>query len=199
MPHLALIITLAVLLLIILFLLLFLFAKLKVSVVVNNSDVKAYVGAIKVYDSKKKKKQKTVNVKKKKEEEFEKNYRSIKMIVNFIRRVFDDKNDGILYILRHIKRTFDVKRLDVALDYGFGDAAVTGIMGGGIWLVLSNAAAFVSKYIDVNDILNIAVKPHYTEKIIEFKVNFVFTVRVYHLIHTLRHILRFTKTLKGGR
>lgn len=199
MPHLALIITLAVLLLIILFLLLFLFAKLKVSVVVNNSDVKAYVGAIKVYDSKKKKKQKTVNVKKKKEEEFEKNYRSIKMIVNFIRRVFDDKNDDILYILRHIKRTFDVKRLDVALDYGFGDAAVTGIMGGGIWLVLSNAAAFVSKYIDVNDILNIAVKPHYTEKIIEFKINFVFTVRVYHLIHTLRHILRFTKTLKGGR
>lgn len=199
MPHLALIITLAVLLLIILFLLLFLFAKLKVSVVVNNSDVKAYVGAIKVYDSKKKKKPKTVNVKKKKEEEFEKNYRSIKMIVNFIRRVFDDKNDDILYILRHIKRTFDVKRLDVALDYGFGDAAVTGIMGGGIWLVLSNAAAFVSKYIDVNDILNIAVKPHYTEKIIEFKINFVFTVRVYHLIHTLRHILRFTKTLKGGR
>lgn len=199
MPHLALIITLAVLLFIVLFLLLFLFAKLKVSVVVNNSDVKAYVGAIKVYDSKKKKKQKTVNVKKKKEEEFEKNYRSIKMIVNFIRRVFDDKNDDILYILRHIKRTFDVKRLDVALDYGFGDAAVTGIMGGGIWLVLSNAAAFVSKYIDVNDILNIAVKPHYTEKIIEFKVNFVFTVRVYHLIHTLRHILRFTKTLKGGR
>lgn len=199
MPHLALIITLAVLLLIILFLLLFLFAKLKVSVVVNNSDVKAYVGAIKVYDSKKKKKQKTVNIKKKKEEEFEKNYHSIKMIVNFIRRVFDDKNDDILYILRHIKRTFDVKRLDVALDYGFGDAAVTGIMGGGIWLVLSNAAAFVSKYIDVNDILNIAVKPHYTEKIIEFKVNFVFTVRVYHLIHTLRHILRFTKTLKGGR
>lgn len=199
MPHLALIITLAVLLFIVLFLLLFLFAKLKVSVVVNNSDVKAYVGAIKVYDSKKKKKPKTVNVKKKKEEEFEKNYRSIKMIVNFIRRVFDDKNDDILYILRHIKRTFDVKRLDVALDYGFGDAAVTGIMGGGIWLVLSNAAAFVSKYIDVNDILNIAVKPHYTEKIIEFKVNFVFTVRVYHLIHTLRHILRFTKTLKGGR
>lgn len=199
MPHLALIITLAVLLFIVLFLLLFLFAKLKVSVVVNNSDVKAYVGAIKVYDSKKKKKQKTVNIKKKKEEEFEKNYRSIKMIVNFIRRVFDDKNDDILYILRHIKRTFDVKRLDVALDYGFGDAAVTGIMGGGIWLVLSNAAAFVSKYIDVNDILNIAVKPHYTEKIIEFKVNFVFTVRVYHLIHTLRHILRFTKTLKGGR
>lgn len=199
MPHLALIITLAVLLLIILFLLLFLFAKLKVSVVVNNSDVKAYVGAIKVYDSKKKKKQKTVNIKKKKEEEFEKNYHSIKIIVNFIRRVFDDKNDDILYILRHIKRTFDVKRLDVALDYGFGDAAVTGIMGGGIWLVLSNAAAFVSKYIDVNDILNIAVKPHYTEKIIEFKVNFVFTVRVYHLIHTLRHILRFTKTLKGGR
>lgn len=199
MPHLALIITLTVLLFIVLFLLLFLFAKLKVSVVVNNSDVKAYVGAIKVYDSKKKKKQKTVNVKKKKEEEFEKNYHSIKMIVNFIRRVFDDKNDDILYILRHIKRTFDVKRLDVALDYGFGDAAVTGIMGGGIWLVLSNAAAFVSKYIDVNDILNIAVKPHYTEKIIEFKVNFVFTVRVYHLIHTLRHILRFTKTLKGGR
>ena len=199
MPHLALIITLAVLLFIVLFLLLFLFAKLKVSVVVNNSDVKAYVGAIKVYDSKKKKKQKTVNIKKKKEEEFEKNYRSIKMIVNFIRRVFDDKNDDILYILRHIKRTFDVKRLDVALDYGFGDAAVTGIMGGGIWLVLSNAAAFVSKYIDVNDILNIAVKPHYTEKIIEFKLNFAFTVRVYHLNYALRLVLRFIKTLKGGR
>ena len=197
MPHLALIITLAVL--VILFLLFFLLAKVKVSVVVNNSNIKAYVGAIKVYDSKKKKKPKTVNVKKKKEEEFEKNYRSLKMIVNFIRRVFDDKNDDILYILRHIRRTFDVKRLDVALDYGFGDAAVTGITGGGIWIVLSNAAAFVSKYIDVNDILNIAVKPHYTEKIIEFKLNFAFTVRVYHLNYALRLVLRFIKTLKGGR
>ena len=197
MPHLALIITLAVL--VILFLLFFLLAKVKVSVVVNNSNIKAYVGAIKVYDSKKKKKPKTVNVKKKKEEEFEKNYRSLKMIVNFIRRVFDDKNDDILYILRHIRRTFDVKRLDVALDYGFGDAAITGITGGGIWIVLSNAAAFVSKYIDVNDILNIAVKPHYTEKIIEFKLNFAFTVRVYHLNYALRLVLRFIKTLKGGR
>ena len=197
MPHLALIITLAVL--VILFLLFFLLAKVKVSVVVNNSNIKAYVGAIKVYDSKKKKKPKTVNVKKKKEEEFEKNYRSLKMIVNFIRRVFDDKNDDILYILRHIRRTFDVKRLDVALDYGFGDAAVTGITGGGIWIVLSNAAAFVSKYIDINDILNIAVKPHYTEKIIEFKLNFAFTVRVYHLNYALRLVLRFIKTLKGGR
>ena len=197
MPNLALIITLAVLVL--LFLLFFLLAKVKVSVVVNNSNIKAYVGAIKVYDSKKKKKPKTVNVKKKKEEEFEKNYRSLKMIVNFIRRVFDYKNDDILYILRHIRRTFDVKRLDVALDYGFGDAAVTGITGGVIWIVLSNAAAFVSKYIDINDILNIAVKPHYTEKIIEFKLNFAFTVRVYHLNYALRLVLRFIKTLKGGR
>ena len=199
MPHLALITTLAILVFLILISLLFLLAKLKVSVVVNNSDVKAYVGAIKVYDSKKKKKPKTINIKKKKEEEFEKNYHALKMTVNFIRRVFDDKNDDILYILRHIKRTFYVDRLDVSLDYGFGDAAVTGITGGGIWLVLSNASAFLSKYINVNDVLNIAVKPHYTEKIIDFKVNFVFTIRVYHLIHTLRHILRFTKTLKGGR
>ena len=181
----------AALMLIILFIALF--AVFKVSVVINNKIVRVYVGGIKVYDS-----TKNIECKQKNEESFEVNYKKYKLIINFVRKILDDKNDDLLYILKYINKTVNIKRIDVSLDYGFGDAALTGITGGIIWGVISNICAFVGNYIDINNNTNVAVKPHYTDKIFDFKSEVVISVRIRHLIKLIKHVKRFINTLKGG-
>lgn len=174
------------------------FVKLKISVLVNNNNVNIYLWKIKVFDSLKNKKAEKIKEKNiDKDEEFEKKYKGFKQIINFVRKIFDDKNDDLLYILKYVKKTFTVKSLDVSLDYGFGDAAVTGVTGGIVWGLISNICGFAGRFIDINSFTNIAVKPHYTEKIHDYKVNFVFYIRILNLLKTYKHIKRFKKTLEG--
>ncbi|MEE1043036.1 MAG: DUF2953 domain-containing protein [Clostridia bacterium] len=170
-----------------------LFVKLKVSVIVHNKVFWVYVCGIKVFDS-----TKNTNVKTKENEKLEVNYKKFKFIINFITKILDDKNDDLLYILKYAGKTVDVKRFDVSLDYGFGDAALTGITGGIIWGLISNICAFLDRYIDINNYANVAVKPYYTEKIFEFNSEFVFSVRIFYLMKLLKHFKRFVNTLKGG-
>lgn len=183
---------------VVLLLILFVFvARLKITVNLEDGVLKVYVYGVKVLDTSKnkgKKQPKPLD----KEQEFEKKYKGLKYCVNTLRRILDDKNDDILGILRHIRRTFGMKRLDIALDYGTGDAAATGITSGALWALISSISAFVGRYINIKDILNVAVKLNYTQRVFNYKINFVFTARVYHLLQTVRLVLRFTKTLKGG-
>lgn len=181
----------AVLILILFFILMY--GKLKVSVIINNKIVRVFVGGIKVFDS-----TKNTNASTKETEKLDVNYKKFKLIINFIRKVLDDKNDDLLYILKYAGKTIDVKRIDVSLDYGFGDAALTGITGGIIWGLVSNICALVEKYIDINNYTNVAVKPYYTEKIFDFNSEFVFSVRIFYFLKLLKHIKRFVNTLKGG-
>ena len=179
-------------------LLVILFVKFKISVKVNNKIVRIYLGKIKLYDS-----MEPVDEDEDsdadKEEDFEEKYKKMKLVINFIRKVLDDKNNDIIYILKYAKKTVSIKKLDIALDYGFDDAALTGITGGIIWTLISGISGFVGQFIDVKRFTNIAVKPHYTEKVLDFKLEFVFSVRILHLLKTVRHIKRFKKTLEGRR
>lgn len=172
------------------------FLKLRVSVKVDNNRTKVYLWRIKIFDSgkmSKKKPEKNID----KDNDFEKKYKGFKKIINFFRRVLDDKNDDVIFIIKYIKKTFTIKKLDLSLDYGFGDAALTGISGGIIWGLISNICGFVGKYIDINSLMNIAIKPHYTKKILDYKVNFVFYIRFLNLLKTYKHMKRFKKTLEG--
>lgn len=175
-------------------LILFVFvARLKITVLLENGVLKVYVYGVKVFDM-------SMQAVKPldREEEFKKKYKGFKYGINFFRRLLDDKNDDILGILHHISRTFSIKRFDLALDYGTGDAAATGITSGVLWALISGVSAFVGRYVNIKEIFNVAVKLNYTDKVFDYKINFTFTARVYHLIQTLRLVLRFTKTLKGG-
>ena len=78
------------------------------------------------------------------------------------------------------------------MDYGFGNAAITGITGGIIWGVISNVCCIIHKYVNnIKDVLNVAVKPHYTEQIFEYNIKLVFYVRIVSLFKLLKHIKRF--------
>ena len=184
----------AAILLILLFIILF--VKFKISIKVNNKTASVYLGKIKIYDSSDSVAEDDLRDN---EEEFEEKYKKMKLAINFIRKILDDKNDDIIYILNYAKKTFSVKNLDISLDFGFNDAALTGITGGIIWTLISAVSAFVGRFIDFKRFTNIAVKPYYTENILDFKLEFVFYVRILNFLKMLKHIKRFKKTLEGRR
>ena len=190
----------AVLILLSIILLIIFFAKFKFRIFINNKDIKIYWKRKVIYDSLDEYEDyddsdETVD----KNVVFENKYKKMKRIINLIRSVLDDKNDDLIYIFRYAKRTVSVEKFDVSLDYGFDDAALTGITGGIIWTVISGVCGLVGRFIDIKKFTNIAVKPHYTEKIIDFKLELVFNVSIYNYLKTKRLLKRFKKTLEGRR
>lgn len=190
----------AVLILLSIILMVILFAKFKFRVFINNKDIKIYWKRRVIYDSLDEYKDyDDSDETEDKNVVFENKYKKMKRIINLIRSVLDDKNDDLIYIFRYAKRTVSIEKLDVSLDYGFDDAALTGITGGIIWTVISGVCGLVGRFIDIKKFTNIAVKPHYTEKIIDFKLELVFNVSIYNYLKTKRLIKRFKKTLEGRR
>ena len=190
------IILLAFAILLLLLFLLFLFLSVNLKITVHNKNIAVRVGLFKVYDSVNKKK---IAKKKEKEQKCEENYKNTKQVINLIRKILDDRNDDLLSILKYMSKTFKVRRLDLALEYGFSEAALTGIAGGAIWAAISGVCAYAGRYFDLKRFLNIAVKPDYNREVLEFKLCFESRVRLLHLAETVRYILRFKDTLKGGR
>jgi len=176
-----------------------LYAKFKFCVFINNKDIKIYWKRKIIYDSLEEYDDYDDSADNEKTIIFEKRYKKMKRIINLIRRVLDDKNDDLIYIFKYTKKTFSVEKLDVSLDYGFDDAALTGITGGVIWTVISGVCGLVGRFIDIKKFTNIAVKPHYTENIIDFKLELVFNVSIYNYLKTKKLIKRFKKTLEGRR
>ena len=172
-------------------------AKFNFYVKINNKDIKMYWGKSIIYNS-----WEDIGLFDEPEDkitEFEDRYKKMKKIINFLRRILDDKNDDIIYILKYTKKTFAVKKLDISLDYGFDDAALTGITGGVIWGIISGLSGFVGRFIDFKKFTNIAVKPYYTEKILDFRLDLVFDVSLYNYLKTKKLVKRFKKTLEGRR
>ena len=187
----------AVLILLSIILFIFLFAKFKFRIFINNKDIKMYWKRKLIYDSLEEYEDDEDSEEESKNVTFENKYKKFKRILNLIRRILDDKNDDLIYIFKYAKKTISVEKLDVSLDYGFDDAALTGITGGVIWTVISGMCGLVGRFIDIKKFTNIAVKPHYTEEIIDFKLELVFNVSIYNYSKTKRLIKRFKKTLEG--
>lgn len=183
---------------ILLLLLLFLFLKIDFTVSVLNGQITVNAGFLTIYRSGLKRNDRDLKSAEK-EEKFEKKYKNGKQFINFFRKILDDKNDDLLNILSHIKKTVSVKRLDIALEYGFSEAAVTGVAGGLIWSAISAVSSYLNRYFDIKSFTNIAVKPNYSKEVFEFKLFFKSRVRLFHLACTVRYILRFKDTLKGGK
>ena len=176
------------------FVLFILFGKVKFHICIKNNIIHMYLWKIKVFDSSVKK----TNTNDFNDKKFEFKYKKFKIIINFFKKLLEDKHDDLIFILKYLNKTFDIKKISVSLDYGFGNAAITGITGGIIWGLISNTCCIIHKYANnIKDVLNIAVKPHYTQQIFEYNIEFVFYVRIVNFIKALKHIKRFKNTLEG--
>lgn len=111
----------------------------------------------------------------------------VKQKVLIGKNIFKDEKYEIISILKAFGQKFDIINLNIAVNFGFGDAAITGIANGFIWNGISAIVSFIQKHIDIQNKTNIAVYPNYLESCFEANFELVFNVR---LISFLGIILR---------
>ncbi len=111
----------------------------------------------------------------------------VKQKVLIGKNIFKDEKYEIISILKAFGQKFDIINLNIAVNFGFGDAAITGIANGFIWNGTSAIVSFIQKHIDIQDKTNIAVYPNYLKNCFEANFELVFNVR---LISFLGIILR---------
>lgn len=111
----------------------------------------------------------------------------VKQKGSIFKNIFKNEKHEIISILKSFGQKFDIINLNISVDFGFGDAAITGIASGFIWNGISAIVSFVKKHIDIEGKTNIAVYPNYIESCFEANCQLVFNVR---LISFLGIILR---------
>jgi len=96
-----------------------------------------------------------------------------------IKGIYNEEKDEIISILKALNANVQVEKLNFAVTYGFGDAAVTGIANGVIWGGISAASGILFRYFNIKEKTNIAVFPHYTEKCFNIESTFIFDTKLY--------------------
>ncbi|OQB15915.1 MAG: hypothetical protein BWY15_00041 [Firmicutes bacterium ADurb.Bin193] len=110
-----------------------------------------------------------------------------------LKAFYRDEKCEIVSILQEAQRRFDIKKLNFSVDFGFGDAAVTGIASGFLWGCVGGASAFLKKYWELDKKLNIALCPQFTKTCFEMNINLIFYSRPIKMIEIVKRIVRLCK------
>lgn len=99
-----------------------------------------------------------------------------------LKALYYREKDAVKDLLIRLKPTIDIKDVAVAVEFGMGDAALTGMVNGYLWSGISTILVFIDQYIDINRVSNIALLPQFTEKCFSYKITLVFTTKLYRFI-----------------
>lgn len=122
--------------------------------------------------------------------------------------------DGIMDKFRSIRRLYEIikkiniylmKKLEVVdfsidMDFGAGDAAATGILGGVAWMVIGALEAFFCSNFNTKK-HSMKVKPNFNQMALNVKVNCIFRIKiVYIILVAIKYFIyqRKMKKIKGG-
>ena len=113
------------------------------------------------------------------------------------KNLFKEEKYEIISILKAFGQKFDIINLNIAINFGFGDAAITGIANGFIWNGVNSIVSFLMKHIDIEDKTNIAIYPNYIESCFEASFEFVFNVRLISFLGIILRVRDFYKRNKN--
>ena len=98
-------------------------------------------------------------------------------------------------LIKDFFRSAQLIRFDASVDYGFGDAAVTAVTYGIFWQLMTVVNENVIRRYFLNDKVNVAFAPHYTEKIFEYKIYLSVKIKIVTYIKLYRRAKRLIKTI----
>lgn len=154
-------ILISVVLVIFLLILFLLFKNWKVVLILKDGKVKLKIGFITAINPDKK------NKKKQKEEKYIKipkvTLEKVKEKFDGVRNLYKDEKEEISDILKTVAKKADIRQINTAVTYGFGNAAITGMTNGFIWTSVTAVVTVVKRYIDIEKKLNLAVYPEFTK------------------------------------
>ena len=104
------------------------------------------------------------------------------------KKLYKNEKDEIIGILKEISSAFECEVLNFVVDFGFGNAAVTGIANGIIWAGVTAVVTLLKRFIDLDKKVNLAVSPNYTEACFSIDASVVFYTKPIWLIRIFRRI-----------
>ncbi len=147
--------------------------KWRVTIAYKNKKFSVKIGFFYLYSPKRKRKdEKYIKIPKLSFSELRSKAESVMAVCKL------EKNE-IASLLKEISRVPEIKTFNLAVTFGFGDAAVTGIANGMVWGIITFIVSFVRKYIDIEKKTNLAVYPDYTNACFEVDFLFSFDIRLY--------------------
>jgi hypothetical protein len=116
---------------------------------------------------------------------------SLKNTREIIKHVID-----LHVVVRKFFNRVSVKELEWHTIIGVGDAAITGMVTGGIWAIKGSIIGLISRYIKLKEMPDISVTPYFQQAIIQTRFTCIFQFRIGYAILAGIKMIKFWK---GGR
>ncbi|HOQ38088.1 MAG TPA: DUF2953 domain-containing protein [Acetivibrio sp.] len=93
-------------------------------------------------------------------------------------------------VLEYLKCRAAIRKLNLVIEFGTGNASHTGILTGIAWTILGIMLTYIDNYIEINE-KNINIKPNFVEKKFNIDLYCIFRVRIVHIIIIVLMIRRY--------
>ena len=113
-----------------------------------------------------------------------------------VKELYKNEKEEIVYILKQTAKKADVRQINAAVTYGFGNAAITGMTNGFIWTAVTAVVAVVKQYIDIEKKMNLAVYPEFSKDCFDVYLFLEMRLRV---VNFLRIALRAKKIYEKAK
>lgn len=161
---------------------------------VEDKRVTIRFGVLKIFDTSKKKKRKKPEV--------ENSYikiptpQTVKKLVKSALQVYAAEKDEALSVIKQIVTECNLSRCDLSVVFGTGDAALTAILYGVGWQIITAVYSVVIKTEELRKNINIAFTPKYEEIFFSYKIDTVLKIT---LFKHLKLLLKGYKIVKRNK
>lgn len=116
---------------------------------------------------------------------------NIKNVREIMTHVFNLK-----VVIRKFLKKISVKKFEWHTIVGVGDAAITGMVGGGLWAIKGSLIGLLSNYLRLKEMPHLTVTPHFQQAIIQTRITCIFQFRIGNAILAGLKMIKFWR---GGR
>lgn len=181
-----------ILLLLLLLVPILLFCVFRYDITVDDGKVTVRIFSFTVYDSERSKR-KPRKAKEKPKEKPSEGKKPLLERLKIAKKVYITEEKEIKRLLSLVGKLAVVKRLDIAISFGCGNAAVTGITTGAVWGVLGNIIGFIDCYLHCLSVTNAAVDPDFNKTGFGYKIRLIFRARLYCFLKIVWQVMRLVR------
>ena len=124
--------------------------------------------------------------------------KGMKEKITYYKRLYEDNKNEIIAVLTHVNSNLDIVYLNIAVTYGLGDAAVTGIANTAVWNAVFGVSTLLKKYLSLDKKLNTAVSPDFDKACLNANIYFCFKTNLYKFYGTYKKAAPIIEKIKSN-
>ncbi|MBC5638643.1 DUF2953 domain-containing protein [Ornithinibacillus sp. BX22] len=113
-------------------------------------------------------------------------YKDMKQVVQTVIPSFKE----VKKIIKMMMKSIVIHQLSWRTDFGTGDAASTGIMSGGVWMMKGTVVSFFHELSNLSCQPKLSVTPHFQQRGLYSEIDCIVSIRLGKAIHTGLRLLR---------